>query len=205
MKRIIGLLLFVFTASMAFAQGENTHDEDEGDAKKVTPGLHIPTQVGNMLVGADLLFAQASFQKGLETNYNVGISPKVGVFVLPNIALGLSLDLSVEGHTGYRAINYGVSPFARVYFAHQDITNVKPLQFFIEGGVGFGGTNSHFDSPGISDATTNGIRLYIIPGVDYFLNNRVAVETGLQYLFIGGNPDAHILALNVGFQVFLGR
>lgn len=207
MKRLFTLLFVMLSVTInSRAQSENTHDEDDGEQKKVAATLRIPTGAGNMMVGANLLFTRAEFQKGFEANYSGGISPKAAFFLLPNIALGLSLDLNVEGHTGYSAISYGISPFARLYFAHDNTARTRPFQFFVEGGVGFGGTNSRYDVGGITTkATTNGARLYILPGVDYFINNHIAAEAGLQYLFISGKPDAHIIGLNVGFQIFLGR
>jgi hypothetical protein len=206
MKRLLFLLtLITCFAIPAFAQKESIEDEEPLE-KPETGNLRIPTQVGNYMIGADLLFARAEFQKGVDANYNVGISPKLGFFILPNIAAGISLDLRVEGHKGYQAISYGASPFARIYFAHDNSLRSKPLQFFIEGGVGFGGTNSWYETAGQrTRVTTNGARLYILPGIDYFLNNRVAIEAGAQYLFISGKPEAHILGLNVGVQTFLGR
>jgi hypothetical protein len=207
MKKLIYILsiLSILLPSVCFGQTDAAELDDE---KQDSAGVafRIPTRAGNYLVGANLLFARVEFQKGLEANYNIGLSPKIGFFVLPNIAAGLSLDLGIEGHKGYRSITYGASPFARFYFARDHAGYVRPLQFFVEAGVGFGGTNSRYESGGIiTEVTTNGVRVYVLPGIDYFLNNRVAVEAGLQYLFIGGKPDAHILGLSLGFQTFLGR
>jgi hypothetical protein len=207
MKRLLSLLFIVTCISAtAYAQKKEVVEDDEAEDKVETVSLRIPTQVGNYMIGANLLFARAEFQKGLDANYNIGISPKVAFFILPNIAAGLSLDLRVEGHKGYQAISYGASPFARIYFAHDNSQRSKPLQFFIEGGIGFGGTNSWYETGGLKTrVTTNGARFYILPGIDYFLNNRVAIEAGVQYLFITGKPDAHIVGLNIGVQTFLGR
>jgi hypothetical protein len=204
MKRFITILLLLSTAAVSSRAQD---DEASVAENKDKPALRMPTKVGNYLVGANLLLANASFQKGFEASYNLGLHPKVGYFVLPNIALGLSGDISVSGNKGSQTLNYGVSPFARVYFARDnDSRPAHPLQVFAEGGVGFGGTNSRYENAtGITRATTNGARLYIMPGVDYFANDHVAVELGLEYLFIGGKPDAHIIGLNLGFQVFLGR
>ncbi len=205
MKRIFGpLALLLLTTGIATAQTENTHDEDDGDATKVSSGLRIPTGVGNVMVGANLLLARLQFQKGTDAAYSVGISPKLGFFALPNLALGLNLDLGVEGQKGYRAISYGFTPFARVYFAHDNSARSRPLQFFVEAGAGYGGVNTHYDGSG-GDVTTNGFRAYALPGIDYFLNHNVAAEAGLQYIYNGGKPDAHIVGLNLGFQIFLGR
>jgi opacity protein-like surface antigen len=205
MKRFLSILLLLgATALSCHAQDE---EPDEESSQNNSPGLRLPTRVGNYMAGANILFANATFQKGFEASYNIGLSPKLGFFVLPNIALGLSGDINISGNKGYRSISYGVSPFARVYFARNNESRpAHPLQVFVEGGVGFGGTNSRFESSsGTTTATTNGIRLYVLPGVDYFINSHVAAELGLEYLFIGGKPNANIIGLNVGFQIFLGR
>ena len=207
MKRFTIILIFLAISMLhAAAQGNDPEDE-EVDKSKNGIGLRIPTGVGHYLVGANLVFANATFQKGFETSYSIGLSPKVGYFVLPNIALGLSGDIEVSGNKSYYTINYGLSPFARVYFAHNNEDKpARPLQFFVEGGVGFGGANTRYESgSGVTTASTNGLRLYLLPGVDYFVNDHIAAELGLEYLFISGTPDAHIVAFNLGFQIFLGR
>lgn len=204
MKRVFALLLcFSLCSLSAFAQQEDEADESE---VKESSGFRIPTHVGNYMVGANLLLANAQFQKGTETNYNLGLSPKLGVFVLPNIALGFSIDAGISGHKTFRSVSYGVTPFTRIYFAHDNAARRRPLQAFAEAGVGFGGVNTRIESgSSTTTLTTNGIRFYLMPGVDYFLNNHVAAEAGLQYTFTGGSPDAHVLGLSLGFQIFLGR
>ena len=205
MKPFLSILLLLSLCSLPSTAQEDDLSEEPGREKHAP--FRIPTKVGNYLVGANLLLANASFQKGFETSYNLGLHPKLGYFVLPNIALGLSGDFSLSGNRGSQTINYGVSPFARVYFARDNESRpAHPLQVFVEGGVGFGGTNSRYEtSAGVTRATTNGMRLYVMPGVDYFINDHVAAELGIEYLFIAGKPDAHIVGLNLGFQVFLGR
>lgn len=203
MKRLLSLLLCILASHICFAQADADDDPTEQQA---SPKLRIPTQVGNYMLGANILFARLQFQKGLSTSYNIGLSPKFSFFILPNLALGLSLDLGFQGQQDFSAVNYGISPFARAYFAHDNSQRSKPLQFFVEGGIGFGGTNSRYESPsGTTSVTTNGARFYLLPGIDYFLNNKVALEAGLQYLYISGKPEAHILGLSFGVQTFLGN
>ena len=215
--RSIIILSSICCAQRAYAQHEHTQhehtqpatddrDNDDDETPEKTSALRIPTGIGNMLVGANLLFANATFQKGYEASYTGGISPRIGFFILPNIALGLSADLTIQGNKSYRSISYGASPFARVYFAHNNTSRAaRPLQAFVEAGVGYGGTNSRYENATPPKVSTNGLRLSVMPGVDYFLDKHVAVEAALGYQFISGNPDAHILALNIGMQVFLSR
>lgn len=205
MKRFALLLLLLLPLSL-FAQ-DTDDDENDQPASKSGIGLRLPTRYGHYMVGANVVLANARFQKGVAAAYNIGISPKFGVFILPNIALGINLGLNVEGNESYRNFGYALSPFARFYFAHDNGDRPdRPLQFFTELGIGFGGTNSRYETTGgITTATTNGFRAYVMPGVNYFLNSRVAAELGLQYQYIGGKPDAHVFGLNLGFQLFLGR
>lgn len=204
MKRFFAAFFILVCTSLAASAQEEMNEEETPTANTT---LRIPTSIGNYMVGANLLFANATFQKGTDANYSVGIAPKAGVFILPNIALGLNFSLNVQGNKSSRTIDYAASPFARVYFAYNNANQAaRPLQFFLEGGVGYGGTNSEYNLPnGTSKVSTNGVHLYGFPGVDYFLNDHVAAELGLQYQFIGGHPNANILGLNLGFQIFLGR
>jgi hypothetical protein len=205
MKRLA--LLLVLLLPMSLLAQDTEDDDNETASKKSGIGLRLPTRLGHYMVGANVVLANARFQKGVDAAYNIGISPKIGVFILPNIALGMNFGLNIEGNQSVYTIGYAASPFARFYFAHDNGDRpARPLQFFTEIGVGFGGTNSHYETgTGTKSATSNGFRAYVLPGVDYFLNNRVAAELGLQYQYIGGKPDAHVIGLNLGFQIFLGR
>lgn len=207
MKRILAVLACMFIVAQGWAQNENTHDEDDGEAKKVTPQFRIPTSIGNWMVGANLLFANAQIQDGSDAYLNIGLSPKAGFFILPNLAIGGSVDFSFAGTPSkdYR-LGYGITPFARIYFAHNNTARSKPLQFFVEAGAGFAGITDHTEAAAIStDVTTTGGRFYVMPGVDYFLNSNVALEAALQYLYITGSPNSQVVGLNLGFQIFLGQ
>lgn len=196
------LLLIVLFAVPCRAQEEEEHREQPAVS---APGLLIPTRVGNYLVGANFLFAEARLQKDIDASYNLGLTPKIGLFVLPNIALGLSVSLEFSGTDGYSSLNYGISPFVRTYFAHDNKDQPgRPLQFFVEGGVGYGGSNNRTESAsGVTEVNSNGLRLYLLPGVDYFLNQHTAVELGLQYLWIGAKPSTQVLGIAIGMQIFL--
>lgn len=207
MKALLSvLLLLLLGARPMHAQTNPAASDADAEESAQSDGWRIPITIGHFLVGSDLLFANANFQKGSDADYAVGIEPKVGVFVLPGLALGLSVELAASGRTGYTSLDYGISPFARLYFARDDISEKHPLRFFTEANIGVAGTNSWYDVNGQRvKTTTNGFRLGLMPGLDYFLNERVAVETGLRYQFITGKPDAHQLFFGLGFQVFLGH
>jgi hypothetical protein len=207
MKRLLVLLACLFSVGQSWAQDEKTHDEDDGEQKRVTPQFRIPTGIGNRLVGANILLANVQIQDGSDAYLNIGLSPKAGFFILPNLAIGASLDFSFAGTpSGDYRVSYGITPLARVYFAHNNTARSKPLQFFIEGGAGFASINYHTKvGSRSSDETTTGGRFYVMPGIDYFLNNHVALEAGLEYLYITGTPNTQIIGLNLGFQVFLGN
>lgn len=203
MKRIPALLLLVFLFAVpGWAQEEEEHPEK---IENHPPGLRIPTGVGHYMLGANFLFAEARLQKDIDATYNLGFTPKVGLFVLPNIALGLAVSLEFSGTEGYSSLNYGVSPFIRTYFAHDNKDKPdRPLQFFVEGGIGYGGSNNRTETTsGVTEVNSNGIRLYLLPGVDYFMNDHTAFELGLQYLWIGGKPTTQVLGIAFGLQVFL--
>ena len=144
MKRILALIACLFIVGQCWAQDEKTHDEDDGEAKRVAPQFRIPTGIGSRLAGTNILLANVQIQDGSDAYLNIGLSPKAGFFILPNIAIGASLDFSFAGTTtdDYR-ISYGITPLARVYFAHNNTARSKPLQFFVEGGAGFASITYH--------------------------------------------------------------
>jgi hypothetical protein len=207
MKALItACILLLFATPAAQAQGSQAGDDDSMAAVAPGQGWRIPITIGHFMVGSDLLFANANFQKGTDADYGIGIQPKLGVFILPGLALGLSMDIAARGNEAYTSLDYGISPFARVYFARGDISEKHRLWFFTEGDLGIAGTNTWYDANGMRvKATTNGFRAGLMPGLDYFINEHVALEAGLSYHFITGDPSAHQLYLGVGFQVFLGR
>jgi hypothetical protein len=207
MKRLLALIACFFIVGQCWAQDEKTHDEDDGETKRVAPQFRIPTGIGNWMVGSNILFGNVQIQDGSDAYLNIGVSPKAAFFILPNIAIGASLDFSFAGAPSddYR-MSYGITPLARIYFAHNNTARSKPLQFFVEGGAGFASINYHTEvgNRGYNETTTGG-RFYVMPGIDYFLNNHVALEAGLEYLYVTGTPNTQIIGLNLGFQVFLGN
>jgi hypothetical protein len=74
MKRLTLLIFMVISASGAIAQ---VTDEDTEAENKPAQGiqLRLPTGVGHYMVGANVVFANATFRKDVETSYNIGPEP----------------------------------------------------------------------------------------------------------------------------------
>jgi hypothetical protein len=167
------------------------------------------TQKDNLLVGANLANAQATFQSG-GTTVGMSISPKIGYFIKRNFAIGLGLNLGVTGGGGITTINYGVLPFARYYFSAKEMKDAnaemksKRMRFFLEADFGISGSNTlKQNAPNI---TTNGMSFSAGPGMAYFITPNVGLETLLKLRGIAGfgtSSTAFQPELNIGFQIYL--
>jgi hypothetical protein len=169
--------------------------------------LYAQTIAGNYMVGGNLLTSAVSFQRD-NTGFDLVLQPKVGYFINNNVVLGVAAEFGVSAVKSNLTMNYGLTPFARIYVGKSSVTEIpRRVMFFLEAGGGFGGRNSRFkDLDGTkTNVTTNGGVFYAGPGIDIFLNKNVAFETGLEYRYIGGHPNVNRVGLNLGFQVFLSR
>src|SRR5205085_2360250 len=126
-------------------------------------------QKGTVLIGADL----ANFDIGLNEGspFVMSLSPKAAWFIKDHVALGAYVDFGLatakdQGET----INYGVGALGRYYFSKEDV-KVGPTVFFGEANVGIEGVNT---SGGNS---TNGLGIGFGPGLAYFINSNISLET----------------------------
>lgn len=169
--------------------------------------LNAQTNKRNFMVGGNLLTSSVSFQEG-NTGYDGALQPKIGYFIENNVAIGLSAELGVNVVKSNLTMNYGLTPFARIYIGKSTIDEIPSrVKFYMEAGAGFGGRNSRFkELDGTkTNVTTNGGVFYIGPGIDFFLNKNVALELGTEYRYIGGTPHLNRVGINLGFQVFLSK
>jgi hypothetical protein len=165
------------------------------------------TETGNFMVGANILSTSVNFQKD-NTGFDIALQPKVGYFINDNIALGVAVELGLNAVKSNTTMNYGITPFARVFIGNKSVTDIpKRIMFFVEAGGGFGGRNSRFEDQegNKTNVTSNGAVFYAGPGMDVFLSRNVAFELGAEYRYIGGEPRVNRVGLNLGFQIFLNR
>lgn len=181
---------------------------------------HAQLEDGNLMIGADLGSGLTSptsnglfgFNLGLneDSGYNIGISPKVGYFLNDDFVLGAIVNLGYDNAAGdddatANTFVYGLQGFSRYYLSRADaeLDDVVPAgMFFMEMNAGIAGVNVQ-DGP-----TTNGFAFGFGPGYSLFLNDSVALETGVKYngLVGAGNTDyQHSLGVTLGVQVFLDR
>jgi hypothetical protein len=157
-------------------------------------------QKGTVMIGADL----ANFDIGLDEGsaFVMSISPKAAWFIKDNIALGAYVDFGLAtAKDAGETINYGVGALSRYYFSKEDV-KIGPTVFFGEANVGIEGVNS------AGGNSTNGLGLGFGPGLAYFINPNIALETLLKYKAVigfGSETTSSRLQLNLGFQIFLPR
>jgi hypothetical protein len=167
---------------------------------------HAQIQKGYYLIGGNLATTSIGFSSG--TPFNLNVTPKVAWFRNNNLAIGGFVDLglsTVKG--GGTTFNYGVGPLARYYFGTSDVATTtttsarRSSRVFLEGTVGIQGVNT----PG---ANTNGLGIGIGPGIAFFINQNIALETMLKYdktFGFGNDGGQSFLTLGLGFQIYLPR
>lgn len=164
-------------------------------------------QKGYYLIGGDLASTSIGFSDG--TPFNLNITPKVAWFRSNNLAIGgyVNLGLSTAKGAG-TSTSYGIGPLARYYFGNDASVSTTTTsarssgRWFLEGDFGIQGINVSGGS------STNGLGVGIGPGVAYFVNQNIALEALLKYnkVFGFGNDGGQsVLALNLGFQLYLPR
>lgn len=199
MKRLFTLAAMLLAIAPVWAQ-ETSHDEDNGDEKKVASAFNIPTKAGTLMLGSNFILGNVDIQENTDAVYNIGITPRIGVFVANNLALGLSVNANIQGQGDVSNTAYGASAFMRAYFSRSPVARAQRLQFFAEIGAGVAGVYTH--AAKADDATTEG-RFYAMPGINYFFNQHVALEVGAQYAYTTGKIATHSIGWNIGLQVFL--
>lgn len=159
------------------------------------------------MVGSNLLLANVTLQDNSNT-YNFAIQPKLGYFIYDNVAIGAALELGLLTKPNDQTINYGLTPFVRLFVGKDRIGQIpRRAKFFVEAGIGFGGANHKYNDAGGNSVlvTSNGPVFYAAPGLDFFIANNVAFEAAFEYRYIGGTPNVNRLGINLGFQIFLNR
>ena len=152
-----------------------------------------PSQ-GSIMIGGSAGFNSRSYDG--DTYTYIYLLPEVGYFVTDQIAVGALLNLEFFGGDGDGSW-IGIGPFGRYYF-----NNSGPARFFGQAGIEF----YNIDFGGNSDSFTN-FGFNIGAGVDYFLNESVALEALLNFNSNKDQDDDESeknIGLNIGVSVFIG-
>lgn len=153
----------------------------------------VPIQAGNWIVGGSLGSLGYNFSS---ESFNVSLNPRLGFFVMDNIAVGVGAVVGLSTLKNSDNIwSYGVVPFARYYFPEgASVTG----RFFGEVEAGISG------STGTSDASFLG---GVKAGYAHFITNSVALEGTLGYTYSKANINSGSavtgLGIGLGFQIYL--
>ena len=153
------------------------------------------TEKGRFLIGGTAGFNNRSINGNGITTFN--LSPNVGYFIIDNLAIGAQLQLTVRSGEGdfNDETSFGFTPFVRYYFA-----DAGPARFFGQGRIGFGSTK-------FANNADSYFTFGLGAGVDFFLNDNVALEAFLGYVnqkFQEANDPINQFGLNIGVQAFIG-
>jgi opacity protein-like surface antigen len=156
-----------------------------------TASLLGQTQKGSHFVGGQFRLDNL-FREGNDL-FSIGLSPDYAFFVFNNVALGARADLQYIRSGGDDLFSFIGIPFVRYYIPGQSRT-----RFYLGAGVG-GGIVS------IEGDTRGSFRWDVGPGVNFFVNEHVALEAELYYEGISREQSDYIssVGLRMGFQVFL--
>jgi hypothetical protein len=150
--------------------------------------------------GSWLIGGTAGFNSSKVGEFNatiINFSPLAGYFFADQVAAGAQLSVNAFGGD-LDGTSFGIGPFVRFYF-----NNSGDARFFGQGSIAF----SSIDPGDNADSYTN-FGWQVGPGMDFFLNQNVALE-----VFLGfgqdKNEDAEEsttnIGLNIGVAAFIGN
>ena len=156
--------------------------------------LSAQTQKGSMMIGGTAGFS--SSKAGDETTMEIVFAPMVGYFVIDQLAIGGGFSVGLLTAKEFNTTVLGIDPTVRYYFNGSGSTrlfgqaafryaSVKVENFDAQTGTGFG----------------------IGTGINYFLNDHVALEAILGYnSFKAKNADdaTGTFGLQFGVSAFVG-
>ena len=161
------------------------------------------TQKNWYIIGGQLSNLGLNFQEG-NTQFSLDVTPRVAWFIKDNFAVGGEVLIGLNTAKGYTQFNYGVGPIARYYVSKQDVSVAPKTRLFIDANVGIYGQN--IKTTGSPSTNTNGLGVGVGPGIAYFINQNIALETLLKYNInagFGNSTTNNSLNLSLGFQIHL--
>jgi outer membrane protein len=149
---------------------------------------------GSIMLGGTAGFNAYSY--GDYSSSYVYLIPQVGYFFTDRLAVGALLNLEFFGGDNDGSW-IGIGPYARYYFNESG-----PARFFGQAGIEF----YNIDFGGNSDSFTN-LGFNVGAGVDYFLNESVALEAMLNFNSNKDSDDDESstnFGLNIGVAAGIG-
>ncbi len=147
---------------------------------------------GSLMLGGNVGFSSTSVA-GTSTT-QIGFSPLVGYFFTPEFAAGAQIAFVSVSAGGQSESVFAFGPFLRYYFVNTDKTGVFGQgEFALASYSGGGSTNTGWG---------------LGAGVDFFLNESVALEGILKYSSQSagsGSESVGTFGLTFGVNAFLGR
>lgn len=174
MKRIFLSVAAVFAFGFANAQ----------DGADTTGGKGFAN--GDTFVSGSLGFSSTSTGDVKDNTFT--ISPKAGLFVSDNIAVGVELAYTSRNEDDgiapeIKTTAFGIGAFARYY-----ATPASDFSFVAELGAGY---LTAKQEQGAFDGKANGFVIALTPGVSYFISSNFALEASIGELSYNTvKPDA---------------
>jgi hypothetical protein len=155
---------------------------------------HAQIKKGSLLL--DGQFTIGSYVGEDNTPFFAGLSPSAGLFISDRFVIGAGIGVGYASLSGFDGGNLIVSPFARYYLSNKEDS---PWKWFVAAGGRFSFLFGNADNDpmyGLNAGT----------GVNYFINNNVALEGSL--LFVSQDLDSRLrdnsrLVLGFSIRFFL--
>lgn len=169
----------------------------------LTPS-YAQTGKGSMLLGGNggIRFDSENNQK----IFNAYLSPRIGLFVIDKLAIGIGLPLSINTSEDFENSSIGISPFIRYYIGGSKLIP------FLEARGGFSRVHSRYKGTWGTIVTnnTNVSNMGLGLGAAYFITPAIGLEAIFAYDttrfgYENGSSNRGSLSLNFGFQVYFSR
>jgi hypothetical protein len=172
----------------------------------VSSNSHAQIEKGYWLAGGSASINHLSYKDRDEKQLQIKLSPRVGYFLIDNLAGGINVNWSglyrkLPGSTKKDKITeLTVGPFARYYLMQVG----RPFNVFVDGSVAFGSiTNNNF--PDISETNYS-----LIAGPEFYFNSSVGLEISFGYQITRTRQPqvtetSNSTFLNIGFLIHLAK
>jgi hypothetical protein len=164
--------------------------------------IEKPVTKGNMILvgGGTIVSNKVQSTYGTNTSktsvFTISLNPGFGYFIIDNLAIGLNTSISYYKQNSTKYYGLGAGPTIRYYFNNG---------FFIKAETSFSFLH------GLDTNSSRQKSYSLAPGVGYafFINQKVAFEPCLSYIYIHDNYNSDFIdrvnniAFELNFSIFL--